>query len=26
MGGAVLGASLNDHHHYYRRCGPWSCY
>ncbi|NTF11062.1 hypothetical protein G6L37_34215 [Agrobacterium rubi] len=26
VGGAVLGASLNDHHHYYRRCGPWSCY
>lgn len=26
VGGAVLGASLNNHNHYYRRCGPWSCY
>lgn len=25
VGGAVLGATLNDHR-YYRRCGPWSCY
>ncbi|RWX76791.1 hypothetical protein EPK99_14030 [Neorhizobium lilium] len=26
VGGAVLGASLNDHPHYYRRCGRWGCY
>ncbi|MBP1849528.1 hypothetical protein [Rhizobium halophytocola] len=26
IGGAVLGASLDRHHHYYRRCGPWGCY
>ncbi|MBB4007150.1 hypothetical protein [Allorhizobium taibaishanense] len=26
LGGAVLGASLDRHPHYYHRCGPWGCY
>ncbi|MUO79319.1 hypothetical protein GOZ78_17155 [Agrobacterium vitis] len=26
LGGAVLGASLDNRHHYYRRCGPLGCY